>query len=84
MSASPRMPDILPDIAEAGTHNVCGIAGLAAGLEFVRRHGIGKIERHELRLRKTLERWLREDTDAAAGGAGDRRACGAALCAAGA
>ena len=64
LSASPRMPDILPDIAEAGTHNVCGIAGLAAGLEFVRRHGIGKIERHELRLRKTLERWLREDTDA--------------------
>ena len=64
LSASPRMPDFLPDIAEAGTHNVCGVAGLAAGLEFVRRRGIGKIERHELRLRKTLERRLREDADA--------------------
>ena len=63
-SQLPTMPDFLPDRLEAGTQNVTSIAGLAAGLEFVRRHGIGKIERHELRLRKTLERWLREDTDA--------------------
>ena len=41
------MPQYLPDIAEAGTQNVCGAAGLTAGMEFVRRIGIDKIDRHE-------------------------------------
>ena len=33
------MPDFLPDRLEAGTHNVCGIGGLLAGLRFVRDTG---------------------------------------------
>ncbi len=36
LSASPEMPPQLPDRAEAGTHNVPGIAGLREGLRFVR------------------------------------------------
>lgn len=42
-----EMPDFLPDRLEAGTHNVCGIAGLEAGLEFIRSTGMDRIRRHE-------------------------------------
>ena len=37
------MPDFLPDRVEAGTVNVSGIAGLAAGMEEVERVGIKTI-----------------------------------------
>ncbi|MGE4352651.1 MAG: aminotransferase class V-fold PLP-dependent enzyme [Oscillospiraceae bacterium] len=45
------MPDVLPDRLEAGTHNIPGIAGLYAGLTYVRRLGTDRICRHEARLR---------------------------------
>ena len=38
-SRNPRMPDTLPERLEAGTLNMPGIAGLRAGLEFVRKAG---------------------------------------------
>jgi len=41
------MPDFLPDIAEAGTLNVPGIAGLSAGLEYIGRTGIQSIGERE-------------------------------------
>ena len=41
------MPPDLPDRLEAGTHNVCGIAGLLAGIRFVQEKGIDTILRHE-------------------------------------
>lgn len=44
------MPDFLPDRLEAGTHNVAGIAGLLAGLRFVKRKGVENIGRREERL----------------------------------
>ena len=44
------MPAFLPDRLEAGTHNVPGIAGLEAGLRFVRDTGIERIRKHEQRL----------------------------------
>ena len=44
------MPAFLPDRLEAGTHNVPGIAGLEAGLRFVRDTGIERIRAHERRL----------------------------------
>ena len=50
LSARQEMPDFLPDRLEAGTQNVCGAAGLLAGMEFVRRKGIGCIHAHERRL----------------------------------
>lgn len=37
------MPDFTPDRAEAGTLNVPGIAGLRAGLQYLRREGIDRI-----------------------------------------
>ena len=37
------MPDYLPDRMEAGTHNVTGIAGLLAGMEYVSEKGIDSI-----------------------------------------
>jgi len=37
LSRQQQMPDFLPDVAEAGTLNVPGIAGLAAGIAYVRR-----------------------------------------------
>ncbi|MDR3278247.1 MAG: aminotransferase class V-fold PLP-dependent enzyme [Oscillospiraceae bacterium] len=49
-SLLPEMPDFLPDGLEAGTHNMPGIAGLSAGLDFVLRRGAGKILEHEQSL----------------------------------
>jgi selenocysteine lyase/cysteine desulfurase len=38
-SAERDMPPFLPDRLEAGTQNLCGIAGLLEGLRFVRKRG---------------------------------------------
>lgn len=53
-SQSVEMPPYLPDAAEAGTHNIHGIAGLHAGLCFVRDHGLQKVLQHEQALLKLL------------------------------
>lgn len=45
-----EMPDYLPDRLEAGTHNVPGIAGLLAGMDYVRERGTGKLLNHEQSL----------------------------------
>ena len=58
-SAEQEMPDFLPDRLEAGTHNVCGIAGLAAGLRFVRAQTPQRILRHEQKLLRLLAAELR-------------------------
>ena len=47
-SASPLMPDYLPDRLESGTLNVPGIAGLNAGVNFVRSKGTQVIYSSEL------------------------------------
>lgn len=44
-----EMPEFLPDRAEAGTANVPGAAGLAAGMEAVRRLGMANIAAREAR-----------------------------------
>lgn len=41
------MPEFLPDRLEAGTHNVPGIAGLAAGVEYVLNEGVESIGEYE-------------------------------------
>ncbi len=44
------MPESLPERLEAGTQNVCGIAGLLAGIDYVRARGLENILRHETAL----------------------------------
>ena len=55
-----EMPDFLPDRLEAGTHNVTGIAGLSAGVQYVLERGAAAIRRTEdallARLAVALER----------------------------
>lgn len=51
------MPSYLPDIAEAGTHNVVGIAGLCEGVKYVLDKGAENIGGYEARLcREAVER----------------------------
>ena len=47
MSIQQQMPDFLPDMAEAGTLNVPGIAGLSAGIAYVQQEGVDRILRRE-------------------------------------
>lgn len=46
-SISQTMPEYLPDRLEAGTLNVPGIAGLAAGMQYIQRRGMDNIFRQE-------------------------------------
>lgn len=55
-----EMPEELPERLEAGTPNVCGIAGLRAGIQFVRDTGEGEILGHEAALRCRLQAKLRK------------------------
>ena len=48
------MPDEIPERAEAGTLNVPGIAGLAAGLRYLKNRGIENIAKEEERVAKSL------------------------------
>ena len=56
-SFSGEMPDFLPDIAEAGTHNIPGIAGLSAAIEHLRRVGTENV----LKKERTLLWYLSEE-----------------------
>lgn len=58
-SESQEMPEFLPDRLEAGTHNVCGIAGLAEGLRFVKKRTPKAIVRHEQTLLRELQAQFR-------------------------
>lgn len=48
------MPDTLPDRLEAGTQNVSGIAGLRAGVRYLKQRGISSILQHESKLIQRL------------------------------
>ena len=50
LSESQEMPPFLPDRLEAGTHNVCGLAGLLEGVRYVRRSGTERLLAHEQAL----------------------------------
>jgi len=49
-SANLDQPEFLPDLAESGTVNVTGAAGLSAGISFINSVGIERIYSHELSL----------------------------------
>lgn len=49
-SESLYQPDILPDRYESGTHNTPGIAGLNAGIRYIKSKGMENIRKHEQQL----------------------------------
>ena len=55
-----QMPEFLPDRLEAGTHNVPGIAGLLAGIEYVLETGTDTVAAHEECLRRLMLEELAE------------------------
>ncbi|MEG1632532.1 MAG: aminotransferase class V-fold PLP-dependent enzyme [Oscillospiraceae bacterium] len=57
-SRNQDMPRFLPDRLEAGTHNICGIAGLMAGTEYVSALTTEKIGRHERELARLMAQQL--------------------------
>lgn len=59
-SASMQQPAGMPERMESGTLNVPGIAGLRAGIGFVRTKGIERICTHEVRLMKQLYRRMHD------------------------
>lgn len=57
-SEQDTQPELCPDRYESGTPNLPGIAGLAAGIDFILEKGIGGIREHELHLASLLEKGL--------------------------
>ncbi|NTU47420.1 MAG: aminotransferase class V-fold PLP-dependent enzyme [Syntrophobacteraceae bacterium] len=53
-------PEFCPDRFESGTLNLPGIAGLAAGIDFILEKGMANLRAHELKLASTLEEGLSE------------------------
>ena len=60
LSLQQEMPEFLPDRLEAGTHNIPGIAGLLAGVRFVRQQGTERICHHERLLAQQAAEGLRQ------------------------
>lgn len=60
LSKSPDMPDFLPDVVEAGTLNVPGIAGLSAGISYVLQLGTERILKREIQEAQRCVRALQE------------------------
>jgi cysteine desulfurase/selenocysteine lyase len=58
-SESPMMPEDLPERLESGTLNTPGLAGLLAGIEYVRQEGLERIHHHKTALLDQLLRGLR-------------------------
>lgn len=50
VSHTEKIPRFMPDKFEAGTLNLPGISGLAAGLRWLRKQAIDKLREHELKL----------------------------------
>jgi len=59
-SENPEQPEEYPWRLEAGTLNLPGIAGLAAGVRFVESVGVGTIAEHEANLARALASELRK------------------------
>lgn len=55
-----EQPDFLPDMYESGTANAVGLAGLAAGVRWVRERGVEAIRQREIGLIQQLIDGLRE------------------------
>jgi len=54
LSESDRQPDFLPDALESGTLNSVGIAGLGAGVRYLKNQGLASIREREQALSQRL------------------------------
>lgn len=59
-SEEDRQPDQLPDKYEPGNHNLPGLAGLAAGVEFLLQRTVAEVRSHHERLTTRLLDGLRD------------------------
>src|SRR5262249_46666859 len=55
-----RQPDVLPDKYEPGNHNLPGLAGLGAAVEFLRNETVDAIHAHHTKLVSRLLGGFRE------------------------
>ena len=58
LSDSFEQPGFLPDRFESGTQNVCGLAGLNAGLRWIEEQGLGNLSSYVMKLMKMLRKGL--------------------------
>jgi len=58
-SLSQTMPSYLPDMLEAGTHNIPGIAGLSEGVRYVLKHSTEKIGLQEQYMCRLMQKRLK-------------------------
>jgi len=72
-SESEEHPDFLPDRYESGTANVIGIAGLNAGIRFIRSVGIETIRGKESELTAILVEGLKSIPEVTLYGSGDAK-----------
>lgn len=63
LSESATQPHGLPERLECGNHNVPGIIGLSAGLEYLHNRGINAIHQHEVELTDRLYEMLADQGD---------------------
>jgi cysteine desulfurase / selenocysteine lyase len=59
-SEEDRQPDTLPEKYEPGNHNLPGLAGLVAALEFLESETVERIQAHQLQLARQLLDGLRD------------------------
>ncbi|MCA9188200.1 MAG: aminotransferase class V-fold PLP-dependent enzyme [Pirellulaceae bacterium] len=57
-SSSSRHPERMPEKLEAGNHNVPGLAGLAAALDYLQQYDIAQVARHHQSLMQDLREKL--------------------------
>ncbi|MBN1969803.1 MAG: aminotransferase class V-fold PLP-dependent enzyme [Candidatus Delongbacteria bacterium] len=50
LSEKEFQPDFFPDKLESGTMNISGIAGLSAGMDFIKKIGSKEISKHKMKL----------------------------------
>ncbi len=60
-SSTPTQPAEFPHYLEGGTPNTVGIAGLAAGIDYVNQHGMDATLRHEQAMVQTIIDRFKED-----------------------
>ena len=70
-SAQETHPDFFPDLLEAGTLNIIGLAGLGAGVKYILDAGLNEIRDTEMKLTETFLNALKNNPEVEIYGAGD-------------